>query len=60
MSEDTVYIHLAVPSIKGISLFGRPDLPQIENLLVCAKGHQRDLSRYIKALESHINNLKDR
>ncbi len=59
ISDDTIYIHLAVPSIKGITFYGRPDLPRIENLLSCAKKHQEDLGRYIKALEDQINKLKE-
>ncbi len=57
ISDDTVYIHLAVPSIRGIA--DMQDLAQIENLLSCAKKHQENLSKYVRALEVQINKLKE-
>ncbi len=57
ISDDTVYIHLAVPSIRGIA--DMQDLPWLENLMACADEHIKDLRKYKKALEDQINKLKE-
>ncbi len=56
ISDDTVYIHLAVPSIKGIA--DMQDLPRLENLRTSAQKYLKDLARYEKALKEQINKLK--
>lgn len=50
--SDSIYIHLAVPSLQGI--FRDQDKPHLEVLLKRAYHHRKNLDSYIQVLEAQI------